>query len=76
MGKSLDTLGYVHPLEKKMHFEVARIEEYIKKGAQPSSTVARLLAKQGVKGMEQYIKKITIKPKEEAKKESAEAPQA
>lgn len=61
-GKCIDTLGYYHPLVKKFECDIAKVEQYVKNGAQPSSTIARLLQKQGVKGMESFIAKVTMKP--------------
>jgi len=50
-GKALEELGYYHPIEKeerqlKLHEE--KIKEWIKKGAQASPTVKRLLNKNSI----------------------------
>jgi small subunit ribosomal protein S16 len=74
-GKFIEKLGHYNPLIKPWSLEVdeAKILEWIKKGAKPSSTLARLLKAQGVKGMEPYIKEMKDrkKKKEEEKKEEA-----
>jgi small subunit ribosomal protein S16 len=56
-GKFIEKLGTYNPVEKPWKFEVdtEKVFAWIKKGAKPSSTVARLLKSQGVKDMEQYI---------------------
>jgi small subunit ribosomal protein S16 len=54
-GKAIETLGYYHPLQKTFECDVSLVEKYIKEGAKPSSTVAHLLQKKGMKGMERYI---------------------
>jgi small subunit ribosomal protein S16 len=59
-GKVVDTLGYYHPLQKDFQCDIKKVEHYVQNGAKPSSTIARLLQKKGMKGMEQYIEKITI----------------
>ena len=56
-GKFLEIIGHYLPAQESPVFEVdtARVEEWVKKGAIPSDTVARLLRKHGMKNMEQYI---------------------
>ena len=56
-GKFIEKLGYYNPLGKpwKLEVDTERILELIKLGAQPSSTLARLLKAQGVKDMEKFI---------------------
>lgn len=79
-GKYVDLLGSYDPLAKTdaIKVDADRVLEWIKKGAQPSNTVARLLKGEGVKGMEPFIvemkdkkKKNEEEPKEEAPKEEA-----
>lgn len=50
-----------------------RIEHWLSKGATASDTVARLLAKNGVKGMDKYITRYT---KKRSKSEEPPAPPA
>lgn len=68
-SKYIEKLGFYNPLKKPFQFEVdtEKILAWIKKGAQPSSTVARLLKSQGVKDMEKFIK-----PMKDRKKKSEE----
>ena len=54
-GRFIEKVGAYNPLLKKddpnrMTLKVERIEEWLKKGAQPSRTVKRLLARQGIEG--------------------------
>lgn len=50
-------LGTFDPLVEKHGFvaDAAKIDAWIKKGAKPTNTVARLLKGQGIKGMEPFI---------------------
>jgi small subunit ribosomal protein S16 len=86
-GKFIEKLGYYNPLGKPWTLEVDmdRIQELIKKGAQPSSTLARLLKAKGMKDMEKFIDPMRDRKKkgvEEAKAvpaaaaPAAEAPKA
>ena len=72
-SKSVEQLGFYNPLVKPWQFQADtdRILEWIKKGAKPSNTVARLLKASGVKGMEGFI----IEMKDRRKK-GEEAPVA
>lgn len=56
-GRYLEMLGTFDPLVEKHGFviDVAKVDEWIKKGAKPTNTVARLLKGQGAKGMESFI---------------------
>ena len=64
-----------NPLLPKKSFNVDsdRLFDWIKKGAKPTNTIARLLKGQGVKGMEPFI--IEMKDKKK-KREEAAAPVA
>ena len=72
-GKSLEFLGHYLPTRDPVVFEfdLPRIEHWIKHGAIPTDTVARLLSKKDVKGMEKYQEKYFKKKK---KKEVEEEP--
>lgn len=62
---------------KPVKFNVERIQYWISKGAQPSETVATLLKKEGVAGMEKFIKERTqAKKSKKAPAEEKAAPQA
>jgi len=74
-GKYIDQLGSYNPLTAvdALKVDVDKVLEWIKKGAQPSNTLARLLKGSGVKGMEPYIVEMKDKKK---KKEEEEKPAA
>ncbi|HBB03113.1 MAG: 30S ribosomal protein S16, small subunit ribosomal protein S16 [Candidatus Peregrinibacteria bacterium GW2011_GWF2_38_29] len=55
-GKALEIIGSYNPKSKEISFKKDRIEYWISKGAQPSSTVAVLLKRNGMTGMEKYTK--------------------
>ncbi len=71
-GKFLEIVGHYLPARDPVTFEHAddRIKQWIAKGATPSDTVARLLKKAGVDGMDSFIRKYA---KRKSKKESASA---
>jgi len=56
-GKFIEELGYYRPAtkDKELVFKLDRVKYWIGNGAQPSDTVAVLLKKQGVSGMEKFI---------------------
>ncbi len=70
-GKFLEILGHYMPAQKNPVFtiETAKIEDWVKKGAIPSDTVARLLKKNGLKNMEKFILRY---PKRRSKSAPAE----
>lgn len=75
-GKFIEVLGHYQPSKspKTLTVKKDRIEYWISKGAQPSSTVAGLLKKNGFNNMEKYIavRPANIKKKsEQAKKAPA-----
>jgi small subunit ribosomal protein S16 len=50
-GKFLDIIGLYHPLVKEgeqIRLEKEKVNEWLKKGAQPSDTVKNILSKAGV----------------------------
>jgi len=77
-GKFIEKLGYYNPLAKpwKLEVDVERIQALIKLGAQPSSTLARLLKGQGVTGMEKFIAPMHDRKKKGAEEAKAVAPAA
>ena len=81
-GRYLEMLGTFDPLVDKHGFvvDIAKVEEWIKKGAKPTNTVARLLKGQGVKGMETFIVEMKDRkvknPKEEPETPAAPAAEA
>ncbi len=56
-GKYTELLGHYQPATKTKPLEIKkdRVEYWISKGAQPSSTVAALLKKHGFGNMDQFI---------------------
>jgi small subunit ribosomal protein S16 len=73
-GSYIDLLGSFDPLVEKhgLKVDTAKMEAWIKKGAKPTNTVARLLKGQGVSGMDSFI----IEMKDKAVKNPKEAPEA
>lgn len=70
-SKFIANLGFYNPQVKPWQFKVDenKVSEWIKKGAKPSNTVARLLKAAGVKDMDKFI----IEMKDRKKKGEAEA---
>ena len=58
-----EILGFYLPKGEKPSFECdqARVSHWIKQGAVPSNTLARLLKKAGMNGMEPFMEKYTKK---------------
>ncbi|UPA22047.1 30S ribosomal protein S16 [Candidatus Peribacteria bacterium] len=77
-GKSIEILGHYLPAEKKpvLSVNTERATFWISKGAIPSDTVARILSKQGMKGMEKYMDRYTKKRSKSAPAEEPAAPAA
>lgn len=74
-GKAMEFVGHYLPALKnpELKIDAERITYWVSKGAVPSDTVARLLKKEGVKGMEKFIQRYT---KRRSKSAPAEAPTA
>ena len=72
-GKYIAQLGFYNPLVKPWQFKIDsdKAFEWIKKGAKPSNTVARLMKASGVKDMEQFI--IEMKDRKKKGEEEAKA---
>jgi len=81
-GRYIELLGTFDPLVEKHGFVVdtAKVEAWIKKGAKPTNTIARLLKGQGIKGMEPFIVEMKDRkvknPKEEPEASAAPAAEA
>ncbi len=79
-GKFNEIVGHYLPQQNPvvLQFKEDRISHWMSKGAKPSDTVARLLKKAGVKGMEphiqRYAKQKSKNPEEEAPAAPAAAP--
>ena len=74
-GKYLEIVGHYLPTRDPVAFEHRdeRIQHWIAKGAIPSDTVARLLKRSGLSGMEKFIHRYT---KRKSKGEQPPAPAA
>lgn len=67
-GQFLEVVGHYQPAKqpKVLEIEKERIQYWISKGAQPSSTVASLLKRNGVADMDKFMKvRPTMKKKGE-----------
>lgn len=79
-GNFLEKLGTYSPSTKNISFKKDRIEHWVKHGARPTETMARLLNKQGFAGMDRFVdlkkqfKKKSDKVPEEASAPAAQAP--
>lgn len=75
--KGAEILGHYLPTRNPAEFvfQKDRVEHWIQHGAVPTDTVARLLAKEGLKGMEKYMERYTKQKKKNAPEEE-EAPAA
>ena len=85
-GRVVAEVGNYNPATKALTLDKEMVEKYLNNGAQPSSRVAFILKKNGVK-LPKWYKEVTVKkatakhadklrknqPKEEAPAESAEA---
>ena len=60
-GKVLEIVGTYLPAQKPVIFKpnTDRIAHWISRGAVPSDTLARLLNKEGMKGLEKFIRRYT-----------------
>jgi small subunit ribosomal protein S16 len=78
-GRYVTSFGFYDPLAKQeaLKVDTEAILEWIKKGAQPTNTIARLLKGEGVKGVDQFIVEMKDKkvknPSEEEAVPAAEA---
>ena len=77
--KSIETVGNFIPQRDPVHLVLKqdRIKYWMGKGAKPSDTLARILKKEGMDGMDQYILRYTKQKKRKASEDEetpAEAP--
>jgi small subunit ribosomal protein S16 len=47
-GKFIEIIGHYHPLDGKVFLRKEKVEEWLRKGAQPSSAVKSLLKREKV----------------------------
>jgi small subunit ribosomal protein S16 len=71
-GKFVEILGNYNPFTKKITIDEKITTEWLKKGAKPSNTVAKLLIKSGLKHDSIVVKKFKAKSKTEVEKEKTE----
>lgn len=66
-GRVTEYLGHYLPARHPhvFEFERERVEHWLKVGAQPSDTAARLLTRAGMKGLEKFITPYTKRKKKE-----------
>ena len=69
-GKFVASLGHYDPRTKELIVAKDEVLTWLNKGAQPSNTIARLLAKQG---MSHKLLVVQIRPERPSKKAQAEA---
>lgn len=77
-GRFVDNLGFYRPAEDPKVFQVdmEKINHWLSVGAQPSDTVAGLLKRQGVEGMDKYIEPRNKQAKKKKVVEEKPAPAA
>ena len=77
-GKFIEIIGAYLPQGKNPTFQVKedRVGHWVKQGAIPSDTVARLLSRSGMGGMEKFIQRYTKRKKKGETTEEAAAPAA
>lgn len=73
-GRPVQELGHYNPKTKVMKLDLVAAQDWIKKGAQPTDTVAYLIKNCNEDGTLNYVKKETVKlsKKAQAKKEAEE----
>lgn len=73
-GRPIQELGHYNPKTKEMKFDKVTALDWIKKGAQPTETVAYLIKNCNDDGTLNYVKKETVKLSKKAQaKAQAEA---
>ena len=77
-GKFLEVIGHYQPARSPKLFEIKkeRVEFWMKRGAQPSSTIATLLKKQGVPNMDRFIETRQAGIKKKSEEANTETPSA
>ena len=77
-GKFVEIIGNYNPFTKKVFLDKEKVEKWLKAGAKPSNTVAKILEKEGFKHDSIVIKKFKAKSKTqmEAEKKQKEEEKA
>ncbi len=70
-GKPIQELGYYNPKTKMMKLDLASAQDWVKKGAQPTDTVAYLMKNCNEDGSLNYQKKETVKLSKKAQAKAA-----
>ena len=70
-GKPIQELGYYNPKTKMMKLDLASAQDWVKKGAQPTETVAYLMKNCKEDGTLDYKKKETVKLSKKAQAKAA-----
>lgn len=70
-GRPVQELGHYNPKTKEMKFDLASAQEWVKKGAQPTETVAYLMKNCNADGTLNYKKKETVKLSKKAQAKAA-----
>ncbi|MBP3925035.1 30S ribosomal protein S16 [bacterium] len=70
-GKPIEELGHYNPKTKEMKLDLASAQDWIKKGAQPTETVAFLIKNCKEDGTLNYVKKETTKLSKKAQAKAA-----
>jgi len=74
-SKCIDSIGFYVPSRnpKQLKCDKEKFADWVRKGARPSNTLARLLKKDGYEGLEKFIVSYTKKTKAKPEGESAKA---
>ncbi len=70
-GRPIQELGHYNPKTKVMKLDLASAQEWVKKGAQPTETVAYLIKNCNPDGTLNYKKKETVKLSKKAQAKAA-----
>lgn len=70
-GKPIQELGHYNPKTKVMKFDLATAQDWVKKGAQPTETVAYLMKNCNEDGTLNYQKKEVVKLSKKAQAKAA-----
>jgi len=75
-GSYIEMLGHYNPETKAVVLEKEKVVEWMKKGAKPSNTVAKIFAKEGIKHNSIVIKKFRAVSKKELEAQKAQEEKA
>lgn len=70
-GRPIQELGFYNPKTKEMKLDLAAAQDWVKKGAQPTETVAYLMKNCNEDGTLNYKKKETVKLSKKAQAKAA-----